>query len=220
MNYKPELLPTVLMMCVLLCRLDPSPFSIWSNPPGSAEGRPNQPPRATLTVSTRARHQRATPKATRSTVLLQPSRPEPPHSPALPPTTSLPLSKAPTVQLCPTTLSDTLSPPNRAPALGRWLSTAQALGPARRRRGEPTKAVCLRQPNAYTGWQGGQCLNCSLVSFYKAKRQAQGLHPSGQTGGWLLFSSLRRKDWKVQPNRHLYVCACVYVCVCVCVYVC
>lgn len=114
-----ELLPTVLMMCVLLCRLDPSPFSIWSNPPGSAEGRPSQPPRATPTVSTRARHQRATPKATRSTVPLQPSRPEPPHSPAPPPTTSLPLSKAPTVQLCPTTLSDTLSPPNRAPALGR-----------------------------------------------------------------------------------------------------
>lgn len=112
-------LSTVLTMCVPLCRLDPSPCSIWLNPPGSAGGRPSQQPRATLTASTPARHQRATPRATKSTVLLRPSRLEPPRSPALCPTTSPPPSKAPTVPLCPTTLSDTLSPPNRAPVLGR-----------------------------------------------------------------------------------------------------
>lgn len=116
LNYKTS---AVLMMCVRLCRLGPSPCSIWSNPPGSAGGRPSQPPRATLTASTPARRLRATPRATKSTVLPQPSRPEPPRSPALHPTTSLPPSKAPTVPLCPTTLSDTLSPPNRAPTLGK-----------------------------------------------------------------------------------------------------
>lgn len=199
-----------------LCRLDPSPCSIWSNPPGSAEGRPSPQPRATLTASTPARRQRATPRATKSTVLLQPSRPEPPRSPALHPMTSLPPSKAPTVPLCPITLSDTLSSPNRAPALGRWLSTARAPRPARRRRGRPTKAVCLRQPNAYAAQRGGQCLNCSLLSFSQSKKTSSRPLPSGQTGGRLLSSFFSRKDWKVQPNRHLYVCMCVRVCVYVC----
>lgn len=170
---KPELLSTALMICVPLCRLDPSPCSIWSSPPGSAGGRPSLPPRATPTASTPVRRQRATPRATKSTVLLQPSRPEPPRSPALRPTTPPPPSKAPTVPLCRTTLSDTLSPPNRAPTLGRWLSMARALGPARRRRGEATKVVCLRRPNVYTGQQGRTVLEIApfFLSFYRAKRR-------------------------------------------------
>lgn len=141
-------------MCVSLCRLDPSLCSIWSNPPGSAGGRPSLPPRATLMASTPAQRQRVTPRATKSTVLLQPNRPGPPHSPAPRPTTSPLPPKVPMVPLCPTTHNDTLSPPSSSPTLARWLSTARALGPAKRMRGEATKAVCLRRPNLCTGSSG------------------------------------------------------------------
>lgn len=89
-------------------RLVPFHYSIWSNPPGSAGDRRSRPLRATRTASTPARRLRATPTVTKSTVLLLSHHPGPPHSPTPRPRTSLPPSKAPTVPLCRTTLSDTL----------------------------------------------------------------------------------------------------------------
>lgn len=189
-----------------LSRLGPSHCSIWSNPAGSAGDRPSQPPRVTPMGSTLAQRPRATPIVTKSTVLLPPSRPGPPRSPVLHPTTYLLLSKAPTVPLWPTTFSDTLSPPNRAPALGKWLSMAWVLQLVRRRRGELTKVACPQRPNTCRCRTTGRTVLKLLPSL---SLQGNKMSWSFQANYCRHLSAGLTK--KVQPKRHS--CLCVHLCV-------
>ena len=91
---------------------------------------------------------------------------------------------------------------------------ARALRPARRRRGGPTKALCLRRPNAYTGQQGGQCLNCSLICFYRAKRRAQAFFLlDKQEADYSHHPSAGQTEKCSQIDTCMYVRACVFMCV-------
>lgn len=53
-----------------------------------------------------------------------------------------------------------------------------------------------------------------LPCFFVQSKDSSGLRPSGNAGGRFVLSS-SRTDWNVQPNRHLYVCACACVFMCV-----
>lgn len=161
-------------------------------------------------ASTPARRQRVTPRATKSTVLLQPNRPGPPHSPAPLPTTSPLPPKVPTVPLCPTTRNDTALPPSSSRTLARWLLTARAQEPAKRRWGAVTKVLCLRRPNVHREQQGGQCTNCSLYSSYRAERRARALN---RLDDWEAGYCHHRSAGKTEKCSQINTCVCTCVCV-------